>query len=80
MNCFQIKWHNHNRGEMNNPLTHSPSAISSYSDLDGHPSSSVGHTPGSSHVEQMHSDLGSDWRKELRRKGEWMMYWEFGVG
>lgn len=27
---------------------------------------------GSSHVEQMYSDLGSDWRKALRKKGEWM--------
>lgn len=50
-------------------ITQSHSASSFCTDLNGHPSHSVGHMLGSSHVEQMYSDLGSDWRKELRKKG-----------
>lgn len=57
------------RGGGKHSITQSPSASSFCTDLDGHPSHSVGHMLGSSHVEQMYSDLGSDWRKELRKKG-----------
>ncbi len=54
-----------------------PSAVSF--DLNRQPSQSVGHTQGSSHVEQMYGDLGSDWHKTLRKKGEWMTTcWELG--
>lgn len=39
----------------------------------------VGHMLCSSHVEQMYSDLGSDWCKALRKKEEWMTTcWELG--
>lgn len=56
----------------NNSIGPSLSAVSWYIDLDREPSQWVGHMLGCSHVEQMYSDLGSDWRKALRKKGEWM--------
>lgn len=62
----------------NNRTRPSPS-VSWYIDLDRDPSQWVGHMLGSSHIEQMYSDLGSDWRKALRKKGEWTTTcWESG--
>lgn len=63
----------------NSSSSPSPSPVSWYLDLSRDPSHSVGHMLGSSHVEQMYSDLGSDWRKALRKTGEWMTTcWELG--
>lgn len=54
----------------NNSTSSSLSALPWYIDLDREPSQSVGHMRDSSHVEQMHSDLGSDWCKALRKTSQ----------